>query len=241
MMTATSQFKTIRKTLAYEAISDQIKEMINAGQLRPGDRLPPERELAQLLNVGRPTLREAFRVLEHTGLVESRMGQGRFVVNLEPSVPGSAATAEALEEALILDFLQVRRLLDVPMAGLAAERATPEDFGRLEGILSVPIGQNEDLDSSFHLALADATHSITYRKFVSSEIFLLYRMALKTAMQPLRRSDTEAEHREILDAIRLRDKGGAEAAMARHLDNAELNVRQALYKEPSKPQSSRST
>lgn len=231
MATDVGRFQKIQKTRSYEAIVDQIRQQIDAGVLRPGDRLPPERDLALALSVSRATLREAFRVLEHTGLVESRIGQGRFVAELRHSSPQGNLPSEALEEAAILDFLEVRRALEVPMAGLAAERASEEDLAQMEQALDMPPEEDEtglNSDSAFHLGLARASRNVVYTRFVSSELFLLYRLAMASTLLPLRRTRTNVEHRGILDAIRRHDRSAAEMAVRSHIDNIEQNLREIL-------------
>lgn len=125
------------------------KAEVDSGQLRPGDRVPPERELAVALSVSRATLREAFRVLERAGLIESRIGQGRYVAELRRGHATGNAPSQALEEATILDFLEVRRLLEVPMAGLAARRASSEDIRRIEETISNSMLRDESQRSRF--------------------------------------------------------------------------------------------
>jgi GntR family transcriptional regulator, transcriptional repressor for pyruvate dehydrogenase complex len=231
-----TKFERVQRTRSYEAIVDQVRHLIDSGQLGPGDQLPPERDLAVSLDVSRATLREAFRVLEHMGLIESRIGHGRFVAELRPShVPGDAPS-EALEKAAIFDFLEVRRVLEVPMAGLAAERATDKNVQRIEDALNIPDSSDEiglNSDTAFHLAMAQATHNAVYVRFFSSEFFLLYRLATTTALLPSRRGRMNLEHKEILEAIRRRDRSGAEAAMLRHMKNIEDNLHRVFSQRDS--------
>lgn len=224
-------FERVHRTRSYEGIVDQVRQLVDTGKLRPGDRLPPERELARTLSVSRSTLKEAFRVLEHVGLVESKMGRGRYIAQPRSARSSTHALSDVLEHATIIDFLQVRRFLEVPMAGIAAELATPEDIARIGKTLEMP-GDSEEAslraDTEFHLALAEATHNTVYLRFVSSEEFLLYRMAMNTRPSPVDRALLREEHIQVASAVRRHDRLDAEAAMLRHISSATQFQRSVL-------------
>ncbi|MHB0870251.1 MAG: FadR/GntR family transcriptional regulator [Chloroflexota bacterium] len=227
----TSRFERVQRTLTYEAIVDQFRHLIEEGELRPGDRLPPERELALTLSVSRATLREAFRVLENAGLVASKIGRGRFVAEPWPSEESLSTISQAIEESAVFDLLEVRRFLEVPMAGLAAERVTPEDLIRMEETLhpfldSDPTGIG--LDTGFHLSIAQAARNAVYRRFVSSELFLFHRLGSVMLSAAARLALSNQDHRRIFEAIRRRDRHEASAAMLRHIDGIEENLQGLL-------------
>lgn len=226
-----SRFEKVQRTLTYEAIIDQFRNLIEERQLRPGDRLPPERELALTLSVSRATLREAFRVLENAGLVTSRIGCGRFVAEPQPAQESLNTVSQAIEEAAIFDLLEVRRFLEVPMAGLAAERATREDLMRMEETLRTPLDSDQTvlgLDTAFHVSIAQATRNAVYRRFVSSELFLFHRLG-STVLSATERLDlAHQDHRKIFEAICLRNRSAASAAMDEHIENIEENLRNGL-------------
>lgn len=228
--------------LTYEAIVDQFRHMIEGGELRPGDRLPPERELALTLSVSRATLREAFRVLENAGLVTSRVGCGRFVAEPQPSREGLSTVSQAIEDAAIFDLLEVRHFLEVPMAGLAAERATHEDLARIEENLRTPLDDNPTgigLDTGFHVAVAQATRNSVYRRFVSSELFLFHRLGSAVLSATQRLDLSHRDHRKIFEAIRLRNRSAASAAMHEHIENIKKNLRKGLQQRDVQPRGSR--
>src|SRR2546421_11410418 len=125
-------FKTIdpeRSGTTTEEVIFQLREMIHRGELRSGDRLPPERDLAKLLGVSRPTLRAGIRSLSAVGVLESRQGAGTFVVKADES-PGLDSSSLSLMASLhgftSKAMFEARRALDMSIAGLAAERGTGE-------------------------------------------------------------------------------------------------------------------
>jgi GntR family transcriptional regulator, transcriptional repressor for pyruvate dehydrogenase complex len=227
MATRDARFEKVQRTRSYQAIVDQFRQLIDGCDLRPGDRVPPERELAITLSVSRATLREAFRVLEHVGLIESRIGDGRYVAELRPFHDRHGVPSEALEKAALFDFLEVRKALEAFMAALAAERATNEDIARIEEALKLPVSKEEigrSSDTAFHLALAQASHNGVYTRFVSSEMFLIYRVTTTTTLLPFRSQEMNDEHLDILEAVRRHNRVYAEASMQRHLSNVEANL-----------------
>lgn len=207
---------------SFEGVVNRIQEWVDRGTFAPGDRLPPERELAESLGVSRATLKEAFRVLEHIGLVESKHGKGRFVAQIPTAAEPAGSPSRVLEYSTIMDLLQVRRFLEVPMTGLATELATPEELARIERALEVPDASLEawlHSDIEFHIAIAAATHNVVYLRFISSQEVLLYRMALTSALLPVS-GPLRDQHRQVMEAMRHRDRLEAEAAMIHHLTSA---------------------
>src|SRR6187549_4097865 len=130
-------FRTVnperRNTISEEVIS-QLREMIHRGELRPGDRLPPERDLAKLLGVSRPTLRAGISSLAAVGVLQPRRGAGTFVVEAEgpPELDSSPLRLMAsLQRFTPAEMFEARRSLEMAIAGLAAERATGEQMAEM--------------------------------------------------------------------------------------------------------------
>src|SRR5947209_17668942 len=130
-------FKTIdpehRGTTSEEVIA-QLREMIHRGELRPGDRLPPERDLAKLLGVSRPTLRAGIRSLAAVGVLQSRQGAATFVVESDgtPALDSSPLSLMASLHGLTSgEMFEARRAIEMAVAGLAAERATGEQIASM--------------------------------------------------------------------------------------------------------------
>jgi len=159
-------FAVIKQKRVYEDIVGQVQALIQEGVLKPGDRLPPERELAERLGVSRSSLREAIRALELRGLVVSRPGAGTFVSteSVETILSVIAASING-SGGYLSDIFEVRHLLEPQIAALAAERATPEDIRSMASSLEEQARQIErgetgvEGDTAFHFAMAMATHN----------------------------------------------------------------------------------
>src|SRR3989440_6412689 len=156
-------FETVRKVRRYEQVAEQIRRMISEGALKPGDLLPPERELVAKLGVGRSSIRDAVRTLEVMGILEPRQGHGTVVRDLSADalvVPLSLVLTRKRE--LVTELLDVRRMIEPGLAARAARNATPEEIGHLEDILrrheeKLRRGQSTmDEASDFHYAIARA-------------------------------------------------------------------------------------
>ncbi len=136
-------FKPIKKIRVYEKIVDDIKDLIDKGRLKWGDQLPTERELSETFKVSRTCVREAFRILESQGFLESRPGNGTYVTNNAiDSLIQPLASFILKEKDYQLELFEMRRLLESQLAYLAAERATLENMSKMEKIL---IRQEEEI------------------------------------------------------------------------------------------------
>jgi DNA-binding FadR family transcriptional regulator len=210
-----------------EIIVEQIRVLMRQGQLKPGDRLPPERDLCERFGVSRVTVREALRMLESSGLVEIRVGArgGAFV-----TVPNSDRVGEGLADLVTLsvispaDMSEVRMVLETGIVPLVCERATEEDLTGLEDICqrsetALETGDYpEDLSLQFHLRVAEAAHNQAIAMMVKSfiePIMVALRTARKTDRE-LSRPGTDA-HEQFTEALRRRDAPGATGIMHEHL------------------------
>ena len=221
-------FKIIKRRKLYQDIVGQIQEFIREGILRPGDRLPPERDLAERLQVSRSSLREAIRALELQGLVVSRPGAGTFI-STESLDTLVSIIASSLSQAsdVLSDIFEVRHLLEPQIAGLAADRATPEDIQRMVEALGEQERQMADGetgvegDTAFHFALAQATQNWALLKVVSTISDVLHRSRDQSLQTPGRPQRSFTSHEHILDMIRRRDVEGARSAMEYHISEVE--------------------
>ena len=224
-------------TLASRA-ANQIESLIVNGKFQPGDRFPPERELARQLNVSRTVIREAVRALVTKGLLEVKPGSGTIVRS--PSVQSVAKSMSLFlrvgQSRFDYDKIhEVRRLLEIEIAGLAAERRTDDDLIRLTAILDeVPTiaPQNRDRfaqnDVDFHAALAVATHNELFSLLLDSlaDVMLTVRqLGFSVPDLPTR---ALKYHRAILAQVKAGDREGARQAMFEHLIESETTMRQAL-------------
>ncbi|RBM05932.1 FadR family transcriptional regulator [Novacetimonas cocois] len=205
-----------RHSLVEQAIA-VMRERVAKGEWALGERIPKETELAQLLQVGRNTVREAVRVLSHAGMLEVRQGDGTYV----RSRTDPADVMHRISRSGLRDHFELRVVLEAEAARLAALRRTERDLKRLEKLLEArgeKVSGSVDMeafvarDTAFHLAIAEASHnralSELYRYFVSE-----VRRGTHTAvMEPALPEPGLAAHVRILDAIRNQDPAGAERA-----------------------------
>lgn len=208
----------------YEHIASHIEELIAAGKLTPGDQLPAERELARQMQVGRGAIRESVKLLAERGLVEILPGRGTFVA--EPDV---YALAVHLDRFLRIgpvsydDLHEVRRVLEVATAGLAAQRAGEED---LENLRVVIAQMDENLQSpadyveahlSFHRCLAEATGNRIFPFLIDVLVELIRERTLELFHVPGAPERRQLWHHRIYNAIANHDVTAARNAMEQHL------------------------
>jgi len=218
-------FQPVRRTRVYEAVAAQIQAQIAEGRLRPGDRLPPERELAEAFGVSRDSVRDAIRVLELAGLVVPRQGEGTVVRELTlDSVVSPLASALLQRRDLLTDLLDARRIIEPALAYRAAQRASDEDIQAMAEILrrqaaKVRAGEpGIDEDTAFHYRLATAARNQVILK-VMDVLMDLLREGRARSLQAQGRPQRSLEgHRRILAALRRRDPEAAKRAMEQHLE-----------------------
>ncbi|MDO9508973.1 MAG: FadR/GntR family transcriptional regulator [Thermovirgaceae bacterium] len=224
--------KKLRHTRIYEQVVDQLKESIASGELQPGDPLPPERQLMGDMGVSRSSLREAFRVLELLGLIDSVPGKGRFV--RKPRGDTADSRNMPLEDEAVLELMEARRILDPAIAATAAMHAMPADLMKLRKVLSRTeksldiIERRSQVDFDFHLVLAEATHNFVFINIVKMTFNLI--MATHDRIYSLL-ADKEAflnEHRAIYDAIIDHDVARARSLSAGHIERVYKTLQEAL-------------
>ena len=211
----------------YEDIVQQFRVLIREGELEHGARLPSERAMAEQFKVSRSSVREAIRSLELQGLVVTKRGSGTFIntQDLESVVALLASTLSSGPGALdaLDDIFEMRHVLEPQIAAMAAERANPEEVARLAEILEeqerqIAAGETGvNADTSFHFALATATHNAALIKLVSAVEDILSRSRNQTLQTPGRPSLSLASHRRILESIKIGDSEEARRAMDHHL------------------------
>ncbi len=227
-------FTPVQTRRTFEEAADQIAEKVRTGDLRTGDRLPGERSLAAQMEISRPTLREAVKVLVDAGVLEVRRGPGGGMYVATDVVPTDLVRHSAsLRLAEIAAVLEARRLLEPRVAQLAAERATEEDYEALERSIEamrrlVDGGwhpRHEDrflqLDVQFHLALARAAGNPTVETLMRM-LFRQLEIARDMAMHvPLVPEWTIGIHERTLAALRSGEPDEVEAVMDEHLGQLE--------------------
>ncbi|HEX7775173.1 MAG TPA: FadR/GntR family transcriptional regulator [Parvibaculum sp.] len=218
-------FGPVRSARLFEEICDQIKAQLSLGKIRPGDKLPPERDLADQFGVSRSAVREALRALEVSGLVELRKGSKGGAFLLEESAPLTQSFEDMLDLGRISmrDFTEARILITEVVVRLACERGTKKNFDAIEkniDRLEAAIERGEgyrDLTviTDFYDLLAIATGNQMLR-FLTHGIAQLL-SGLITAKQPAPMDDLVARRREILKSLRARDADKAGRQLTDHL------------------------
>ena len=231
----------------YEQVTAQLRSLIASGGLKPGDRLPSERLLAEQLGVSRIVVREAMKVLEEQGLVKVQVGSGTYVALIEADVVTDAIGRYIHQYAASLEHLsEVRRILEVEIAGLAAERATPEDVAHMEQIVlemeravallaedASAIDSFVRVDLAFHTALADATQNPLLPVLLEPFSDLLAAYRRQASALPGGPQDGLRFHRAILEQVTARNAATCRALMAEHLQEAAQLVARAQEPEAS--------
>lgn len=229
-------FKPIKSIKVYEQVIDQIKEMIYSGQLKRGDKLPSERDLKSQLHVSRASIREALRVLEMIGLIESRAGEGTFIKDSQDSIGlEPLSLILMLEDNLSLELLELRRLLEIESVQLAAERASDEDLeeiAKYNRILADSAGHEDysiKADSLFHFTIAKASkNKVLYDVMMAiSEAMDFHIKYTRTKLVSERKVMLKfvEHHYNIYDALKERNKAKAVEEMRTHLDYVESLIK----------------
>ncbi len=220
------KFKEITPVRLYESAIEQIMDLVKSSELKPGDKLPPEREMAEKLSISRNSLREAFRVLESKGLIKSKAGGGRYLREIRKN--GYSNTENvilSLEKSSILELLEAREIFEGKIAEIAAQRATTKDIELIEKALDktnkeeISNGKKTESDTEFHLAIARASRNFVFVNIMQLHLDLLKETREKTWEIPGRREEQQEEHQSILQAIKEHNGKKATEAMLKHLRN----------------------
>ncbi|MDA8318108.1 MAG: FadR/GntR family transcriptional regulator [Actinomycetota bacterium] len=233
------RFGAIEKVAVTRQAVHRIREMVLSHQLKPGDALPSERELAAQLSVSRSSLREAIRALELVNVLETRHGCGTFVTSMEPAI-----LIEPIEfildidTSVILHLFEVRKVIETSAAALAAVRITPEELDEIDhlvGQAELSISDPEaflELDLGIHNAIIQATKNPLLIKVASSIARLSRKSRSRTTLLPTIRAHAHEHHRLLAACLRAGDAAGAGKAMEMHLDCVQQDYRE-LSREPS--------
>ncbi|MBM2575072.1 FadR family transcriptional regulator [Jannaschia sp. Os4] len=224
-------FRPIESEKLAAAVIRQIEGLILRGVLRPGDRLPPERDLAERLGVSRPSLREAIADLSSRGLLESRAGSGVYVdAALGQGFAPALIALFASHETALDDHVAFRRDLEGLAAARAARAGSETDlalidavFGKMEAAAAKGDAEAEArLDADFHMAIAEASHNAVMLHVMRATLGLLREAVARNRAVMFRQRTTGGalldQHRAINAAIQSRDAEGARGAMEGHLD-----------------------
>jgi GntR family transcriptional repressor for pyruvate dehydrogenase complex len=240
-------FKSIqdeRKTVSRRVV-EQIQELIASGKLRAGDKLPSERELAELMNVSRPTIREAFKILSASGLVEIKQGNGVFVA--DPSARlDNLASILFMQSDSIHELFEVRKMIETESAAKAAVNGT-EDYLAAIGTLTrecydkvivnpqfASAAEREEYlsetDQTFHLMVAEAAGNEVVVRIMTNLIDLLKLSRMQSMKIPGRVEQSLKEHMAIARALKERKAEEARSLMLKHLSGVEADLLKELNK-----------
>lgn len=230
--TRVSKLQIVRSRRVYEQIAEQIQDLVRSEALRPGDRIPAERELAVMLGVSRPSVREAMIALEAAGLIEVRTGDGTYVRQLPGSQLLMPWSKDGDPGPGPLEQFQARRLIEPDLAMKAALMATDQEIAELGRLVEEmaevypTLGDFDDkLGHNFHVALARSARNGILAQVVEHLWDLrdsdMWRHLRRRVVTPENRSRAVEDRRRIVEAIRQRDPSGARAAMAALLERAE--------------------
>lgn len=228
-------FEVQKKRTTTEIIVEKLIALIRDHSLAPGDRLPPERELALLMNISRPPLREALKALEIMNLIEIRQGSGAYVKKLEPEkVVEHLDIVFTMDDTLYHDLFKARRVLESAIARMAAENITDAELQTIRENVELAASKVTDgkrfleLDYQLHGLILSASRNRILPVFVQSINKLNLAVREKTNGHIEVRRSTLQDHQRILEALQQRDSEKAAKAMEEHLFNVETGYYKAI-------------
>lgn len=223
------------KSSKSQKIVSQIRQLFADGTLKPGEKLPSERELAIVFNVSRTSVREALRTMAALDLVEIKVGCGVFVKEaMLHSVMNNAAHTLVISQDEVRSLFEIRRVLETRAAAWAALRASEEEIAYLAGLvkearISVKSKKN-DIDTAsiydkrFHSTVLSISQNQVLVKIMSGIFDVLDRVRIRSATVPGRVAQSINDHEEIAEAIAARDPERAMEAMYVHIDSVEKSI-----------------
>jgi GntR family transcriptional repressor for pyruvate dehydrogenase complex len=228
-------YGTFKKDSLSEQISERLLSLIRERKLRPGDKLPPERELAAAMQVSRPSLREALRALSIMNVIEIRQGAGTYVTSLEPALLVEHLDfVFSLDDSTFLDLFDARKILEVGIVALAAERITDEEIAGLDACLAKSKEAVTDhqsflqADIELHERITAAARNPILSRFMASISRLGRASRARTVEIPGVPEQSLADHEAIVAALKARDPQAARQAMLHHLNHVEKELKQLV-------------
>ncbi|GGE52965.1 HTH-type transcriptional regulator LutR [Pullulanibacillus camelliae] len=228
-------YKKIRSKKIYEVVIDELLQMIHSGKLKPGEKLASVQQLAENFQVGRSAIREALSALRVMGLVDMRQGEGTYVTEHNPAALSKAMFSSLLmDEKDIKNLLEVRRILELGAVEAAANHRTKTDLEHLKAaLLEMKEAGDEELgekaDLAFHMGLATATQNQLLVHLMSnvSEIMVEAMRETRKLWLFSQHNTLEQiflEHKEIYEAVELRDGVKARRCLLNHLERVEATL-----------------
>lgn len=229
---ASPEYGVFARDMLPERIASRLVSLIAERQLRPGDRLPSERDLAATMGVSRPSLREALRALAMLRILEIRQGSGTYVTSLKPELLVEHLDfVFSLDDSTFAELLEARRLLEPCLAAAAARHATEDDLAQLRACLERATSRVDDLDIfldadlELHQIITAAAHNQIIARFMASLTRLGMASRRRTVALPGVRSRTLQDHQAIVEALHRRDSEAAANIMRLHLEYIQSSLR----------------
>lgn len=219
-------FRSIATPRSYEQVVEQLLEQIHSGKFKPNQRLPTERDLGELFGVSRGVIREAIKVLNSMGVVESRQGSGTYVAaNLTPSVSRALVLSARPEEASLLSLMELRQALEVLAARLAAGRRQPEEVGPiLDAARATEVAADndnvvdfEEADLQLHRLILAAARNPFLQTVQAAVRDIQKDVSSRVVMMAGSIADAAAQHHRLANAIAAQDAATAAAVMDEHM------------------------
>lgn len=221
------KYKKMVKQSVPEEIVKEILQMIQRGDLKPGDQLPTERELMEQLGVSRSSIREALRALSVMNVINIRQGHGTYVSSLDPELlVEHLEFVVSLEDATLLHLFEVRKMIEVYCAELAAKRIKPDEIIHLQKKLD--LNSVRDIDTELHREIAELTKNPILIRIYASIDRLSLMSRNRTGSLPGVREQATIDHTRIVKAIIAHDPEEAKLAMMQHLTFVERKLKEDL-------------
>ena len=233
-----TRFAVVSRSTLPEEIANRLLMQIREQELRPGDKLPAERDLARMMDVSRPVLREALRALALMRVVDIRQGDGTYITSLEPQqLISHLDFVFSKDSVALVQLLEARRVVETGNVRLAALRIGEGGISELEQLVDAMDGSVDDpnrfseLDIAFHVAVCAAANNFLLLQFMNILSTLGKVSRARTGGLRAVREAALDDHRHLLDALRAHDADAAEAAMRHHLDHVGEGLRSTIGSE----------
>lgn len=219
-------FKKVQSERLSDKVVNQILELIERGELKPGDKLPSETEFAKQLGISRGILREALTILQSKGYLSRKPKDGTYIREFFEKKDFQGSILETFQKASYLDLLEVRETLEIKIVELVIRRSTDEELEEIEKAL---VNNVDDFsfvsDQDFHQKIASLTKNTILTNFMYVYYDMIRDLASETLKSEERREQLIKEHTDILKAIKERDIEKAKATMGFHLNKVKETVK----------------
>lgn len=235
-MTANTTFKT--RTLS-QSVTEDILRQVRAGEIEVGGQIPTQQDLMKIYGVGHSVVRDAMQQLAAMGIVDVRPRRGATVISVDASrALDDQLLAVLLDKQAIDELYALRRLIEVDIAGQAAERATPAQLRAIEQAHDEFVQARKTevrvhkQDIAFHRAVAEASHNLVYLRVLDALVDVMAAVRQSATEVPGATEDAERQHALVLQAIRNGDADAARESMQQHIDTAIAVIHSEQYQPP---------